>query len=249
MSSPVKIVKVYGEHNKLDRTINKQSVYNACLIDFSKARALSDQFDSEGIEGANGGLRLCDAREIYYDAEQCYTRLLRYFQEHYWKHKRESTRLKLYHILTGNYDVFLVMAFIFTAMLTVDDKEEEEPRTKKKKKEEPEEGTEPVTKKKKKKKEKKKEEQPKQSKVGQRLYEALDDNKNKIPTPQEIRDHFATLSEDKMMAFFDLYQWQINKFPNGSSGVGGDAFHKIYTKRQLEAKEKVRRISPRSTTH
>lgn len=108
-------------------SITKGTVFSSCVVDFIIARQFTDRYKRLGYIGDNlKGGRLFDAREIYYDTEKCFGKIYKYLKAHYFKSRTRrkngeiDTRFHLYKYLLDNTDVLIVIAFIFTRMITKD---------------------------------------------------------------------------------------------------------------------------------
>ena len=197
------------------RKIAKQTVYNACLLEFAKSRVRVDQSGIEGINGDEEGRSFFDAREIYYDAESCFTRLSTIFARLYAEGVRNSERLKLYDLLLNNTDALLVVAFIFTVIISKDDDDPHNNAL----------------------------DNVQQSRVGRRIFDDFDRYKAKgLPSIEALRIEFNAVTARTFLHLFDVYQWQLNKFTYELKGGSVDDdknynLHKELRKRIAMAKE------------
>ncbi len=114
-----------GEFVKLNNTINGKTLYEGCIIYFFKARSNTDYLKMVGITGDKNGGTLCDAREIYYDTGLCFHRMTSYIKNLKSVNERAINReayqpARIYKMLLANTDSFLLVALIFSWILTND---------------------------------------------------------------------------------------------------------------------------------
>lgn len=191
-------------------TITGQTVYSACLTYFIRARLENDHYLRTGFEGFAEGGGLCDAREIFYNVDECFNRIRRYYAGYYRRFHRSGVVLDIYRVLLENTDVFIVIAFILTCILTG----EEDYRI--------DENLATV-----------------ESDVGINLTKMISKKnsfRKTIVTRQEVRDAFNGLTEETFVKKFALYQFQLKKCPVGS--VSWVVFNTEYNKRVHEYGER-----------
>lgn len=114
--------RVYTPITNTELRNHLQTLYQSILISFIKARHLIDNFRHTGFKGYLRDGELCDAREIYYDAEACLDRIARgmkYMDSVNGSDKNRTYQNVLkFRAILANTDTFILTAFIFTWILT-----------------------------------------------------------------------------------------------------------------------------------